>query len=293
MNYTFSNHFTQIKLTGSLFILLFFLSGHRGFPLEIQTDTTKINEVDTHSVFAGFSFSNYPSFLQPANFNYGTGFATHLLYSMVTGVWVEVRVYHIPGFNPFISLSEISTGYNHIFSRTFDAGFTLTRLMNHLNPPDPLLQNATLFNLNLGVDWSILYTNLMPGWIWTEEPDFFLAVQNTRFFQSGTFGKNNSYFTANPGFLVLLGSEVWYRRLSPFLLERLRRRGWTHLIPELSRMEGSFRLQSLIISIPLSLETWPWSFELEPTMVFSLNNDAIVEQPEGLFLNLGVFIKIF
>jgi len=293
MRYTFRNQISLRTLSAPLIILVFFLSGNKGYSFETQSDTSGHSQPDIHRFFVGISYSNYPSFIQPATIDYGTGFASHFLYSLDPGIWAEARFYHNPGMSPFVSVIDLSAGYNHIFSYTFDAGVAVTRFLNNMNPPDPYLTNASMLNFNLGIDWMILYTTIMPGWMWDEEPSFFLAVQNSRFMKSATFGKNNSYFTANPGFYILWGREVWQRQLSPLYLEILRRRQLTHLIPELSRMEEPFGLQSLFISLPIALETKPWSFELEPSIVVGLNKDAVLGQPEGFFLNMGVFLKIF
>ncbi|HSV75880.1 MAG TPA: hypothetical protein VLH37_02505 [Bacteroidales bacterium] len=293
MSYTIRNLANLKSLSAFLVIMQFLLASNKSFSFESNSDTTYKSLPDIHRFYVGITYSNYPSFVQPATFDYGTGFASHFLYSMDFGLWAEARLYHNPGMSPFVSVIDFSAGYNHIFSNTFDAGVAVTRFLNNMNPQDPYLTNATMLNFNLGVDWKILYTNIIPGWMWDEDPTFFIAVQNSRFIKSATFGKNNSYFTANPGFYILWGHEVWQRQLSPLFLEALRRRQLTHLIPDLSRMEEPFGLQSLFISLPITLESRPWSFELEPSLVVGLNKDAVLGQPEGFFLNLGVFLKIF
>jgi len=293
MRYSFRNQKYLRSVSASLIILLLLLSGTESYSYISQSDTTYFSKPDTHRLFVGISYSNYPSFIQPVSYEYGTGFAAHFLYSLDLGIWAEARLFHNPVLSPFVSVIDLSAGYDHIFSKTFDAGIAVTHFLNNFNPPDPYLTNSTMLNLNLGIDWMVFYTQIMPGWIWDTEPSFFIAVQNSRFLKSNTFGKNNSYFTANPGFYILLGHEVWQRQLSPLYLEILRRRQLTHLIPELSRMEEPFGFQTLFISLPLALETSPWSFELEPSLVIGLNPDAVLGQPEGFFLNLGVYFKIF
>lgn len=248
---------------------------------------------ELHQVLAGFSFSNYPQYHQSNFASANSGFAAHLIYSYNTNLWIEAKIYHLPGADPFIALREFAAGYSHFFNDVFDASLTISRLNNLQYPPDPAFNHYTMVNAQLGVDFGYVYTSVIPSWIWQDIGSFFLLINNSRFFVSPQLGRSRSFFTANPGFYFLLGRETWFRELPLLFQQRLRDRGLEHLIPVLSIVEKPFKFQTLTFALPLAWESSPVSIEAEPSFVINLNADAIVRQPEGFFIRVGIFMKIF
>jgi len=247
---------------------------------------------ELHQVHAGFSFSNYPQYHQSNFASVNSGFAAHLIYSYKTNLWVEAKIYHVPGADPFIALKELAAGYTHFFNEVFDTGIIISRLNNLQYPPDPAFNHFTMVNAQFGVDFGHVYTSVIPSWIWQDIGSFFLLINNSRFFSSPQLGRNSGFLTANPGFYFLLGRETWFRELPLLFQQRLRNRGLEHLIPVLSIVEKPFKFQTLTFALPLAWESIPVSIEVEPSFVINLNADAIVRQPEGFFIRVGIFMKI-
>jgi len=278
-------------LIARILFLIFIFNATISSSQEVATDSLK-SDTSVHQVFAGLSFSNYPLYYQSNFAGMNSAISTHLLYSFNTNLWFEAKFYHLPNKSPFFSLHELAAGYNHYFNHIFDAGIVVSRLKNHQNHDDNAFDHYTMVNAQIGIDWGYLYTTIVPSFIWQDFGSFFMVINNSRFFVSPKFGKNQNFITANPGFYLLLGRETWFRELPLAFQQRLIRRGLEHLIPTLSIVEKPFRFQTLTFTLPLALEMMPVSIELEPSFVINLNTNAIVRQPEGFFVRVGLFYNI-
>lgn len=220
-------------------------------------------------------------------------FSAEMIYAWDKGFWASAGLFHLPDQEPFFSFTDLSAGYAYVFNKTLDAGLSASRYHTEESIDTTFYSDYTFLGANLGIDWLLLYTTLMPGWLLAEENSFYLVIDNTHFFRTPAFGKKEAYLTFNPGMSLLFGSYAWLRQY--------RRQGSGGQGPgyggnrystTTAIEEEDFRLLDLQLSIPIEFFLGRFSLEFEPAYFVNFIQEATQETEDRFFFTLGLYYKI-
>ena len=251
------------------------------------------NQAAAHQFFAGAGYGSNLIY-------YGTSvsgdqpyFSAEMIYAWDKGFWASAGLFHLPDQEPFFSFTDFSTGFASVFNETFDAGISASFYHMEESIDTAFYSDYIFLGANLGIDWLVLYTTIMPGWLLAKENSFYLVVDNTHFFRTPAFGKREAYLTLNPGISFLFGSYAWLRQY--------RRQGSGGQGPgyggtlnktTTTTAEVEFRLLDLQLSIPIEFFLGRFSLEFEPAYFFNFVQEINQETEERFFFTLGLYYKI-
>ncbi|MGQ1947684.1 hypothetical protein ACT3CD_11360 [Geofilum sp. OHC36d9] len=202
------------------------------------------------------------------------------IYSYNKELMVAASVYHLPGVNPSIAFYDMSVGYSKIINKTFDGSLYLSGYFTADELQATYFSNFWYLTLSGGIDWNILYSQLVYSKILDNE-GYYLQLINSHYFATNDFLKGNAFIDFNPAANLVMGNQYSVETASSNTGSGT---GNGETEPVYS---SSFGLLDIEISIATGFNIKNFTFEVEPLYYIPLyDNPDYSSSPEmALFIN--------
>jgi hypothetical protein len=165
-------------------------------------------KVEKHGSFtAELSYGTNSSFFgrtQTTRYPYTTG---ELTYTSRFGVWGSVVGYNLFDTPTFLDETDLSVGWDGDVSRTVDASLSYSHFL--FAKDSPLVKSSVNNSVDgyLGWDWGYVYSRLNAAYLFGESNDFFLTLDNSRFFEIDKVLTPKGYLSVEPRVSVMAGTQ--------------------------------------------------------------------------------------
>lgn len=296
----------RIFLAGSL--IVFFQSGALS-----QTDTLNTGSipdsaktrVSSHSLYTGLGYGSNMIYLgstisQSQPYGYGS-----LTYGIKDALYLSATAVHLNDRKPFTAFWIGSANFNHVFNSWFDASAGFYRYQVDPSLVDTLFSSFNYGDLNIGIDWRLIYTKISVGTIFTTESKAYFQIRNSRFFQTPAFFKNKAVISFDPYVNLLFGPITTIENSTDTITTTtypFRKNGWgggtvtgttTTSTVTNSSYSTRFGLMELDFGIPVTFSTRRITIEAEPGYVLPIYTDINYPQSKGFVFLLSCYIRIF
>ena len=292
--------FSRVNLYCILIILV---------PLNVvsQTDSvqTLTNPADTsktistgsqHSLYTGIGYGSNLIYLgstisQDQPYGYGA-----LTYGFKNEFYATVSAIHLSRLDPFLAFYTGSLNYTHVFNSWIDISAGVSRYQVNSSLADTLFSNFTYGDLNLGIDWRLIYSKLSVGGLFSDENQAYFQLRNSRYFQTPEFFKNKVYVSFDPYVNLLFGTllktetstETSVTIAFPFRKWRLKRQS----TPEIT-YSRKFGIMEVDFGLPVALNTDFMTVEAEANYILPVYEDPDFPGPKGFVFMLSCSVRIF
>jgi hypothetical protein len=287
----------------SLFLLLLPLSvlAQTGSKISLlETDTSKTeSKVVSHSLYTGAGYGSNMIYLGSTisqNQPYGYG---NLTYGFKNQFYASASAVHLAGLNPFLSFYIGALNYSHVFNSWFDISAGVYRYQVPSSLTDTLFSNFTYADLTLGLDWTLLYSKLSVGGLFSEENQIYFQFRNSRYFQTPEFFKGKANISFDPYANLLFGTlfEVETSTETSIVASSPGRK-WKQNKPTQGTAANTsyskkFGIMEIDFGLPVALNTDFITIEAEVNYVLPLYNDPVYHTPKGFVFQLSGFFRIF
>ncbi|TGE29415.1 hypothetical protein [Hymenobacter metallicola] len=133
--------------------------------------------------------------------------AGELTYTSRFGVWGSVVGYNLFDTSSFVDETDLSVGWDGDLSKTVDASLSYSRFLFAEN--SPLVKSSVNNSLDgyLGWDWGYVYSRLNASYLFGESNDFFLVLDNSRYFEIDKVFTPEGYVSFEPRLSVMAGTQ--------------------------------------------------------------------------------------
>ena len=176
-----------------------------------ESDTLKAkteSEVANHSIYTGAGYGSNMIYLGSSmSQDQPYGYA-NLTYSFKNELYASFSAVHLSGFDPISSFFIGGLNYSHVFNSWFDISAGVYRYEVDKTLTDTLFSSFTFGDATLGVDWKLIYTKISLGGILSKEPQTYLQIKNSRYFQTPEFFNDKANISFDPYVNLLLGTLI-------------------------------------------------------------------------------------
>ncbi len=201
----------RLILVSLLFILQPFesLSQSDKTGLAPVKDTVKSStESSYHSLFTGMGYGSNMIYMgSTISRNRPFGFST-IAYSFNNQLIATLSTFHLTDIDPFLAFHNFSLSYSHVFNSWFDFTAGVYRYQVDRTLADTLFGNFTYGDVTLGIDWKLIYSKISYGEIITNDPQGYLQIKNSRYFQTSEFFKDKAFISFDPYVNFLFGTLI-------------------------------------------------------------------------------------
>lgn len=275
------------RISGLIIVLLLLL---RIYILHsAQSDSINILKEGTgnnFNVFLGINYgSNYLYYGRTITEN-KPYYSADIMLLHKSGFWAAAAAYHLFNEVPYVNFYDLSLGWQNNFNTWLDGGITFTRFNFPKAGTDGTNLGFTFWTVQAGFDWQFLYTSINSSVLTGDEVNFYLIMKNSRYFQTKKFANNKMYFSFDPSFTFVAGTQEYYKVT---VLRRPIGRWPGRIIVEESR---NFELLDFQLTFPA---TFNWgNISIEPAITYyrpisiSYNDFA----KEGFYFYFSLFFNI-
>ena len=165
-----------------------------------------------HLLMVGATIGNNSSYLgryQSARLPY---YATDITYRHKSGWWASATAYQVLNSTSFIDEVDLMAGWNVDLSKKVDASFYYSRFF--FSPESDLLKAsvANSINASAGLDWGYVYTRLNGSLLFGESTDFFLVLDNSRYFEIEKVLHKKDYLSFEPRISLIAGTQTFVEK---------------------------------------------------------------------------------
>ena len=166
-------------------------------------------ETIEHLLVIGATLGNNSSYLgryQSARLPY---YATDVTYKHKSGWWMAATAYQVLNSVSFIDEVDLMGGWNMDLTKKLDASFYYSRFF--FSPESDLIKASVSnsFNASAGLDWGFVYTRLSGSLLLGEATDFFLVLENSRYFEIEKFLHKKDYLSFEPKISLIAGTQTF------------------------------------------------------------------------------------
>jgi len=176
-----------------------------------ESDTSKAkteSEVANHSIYTGAGYGSNMIYLGSSmSQDQPYGYA-NLTYGFKNELYASFSAVHLSGFDPVSSFFIGGLNYRHVFNSWFDISAGIYRYEVDKTLTDTLFSSFTFGDATLGVDWKLIYTKFSFGGILSKEPQTYLQIKNSRYFQTPEFFNDKANISFDPYVNLLLGTLI-------------------------------------------------------------------------------------
>ncbi|WP_426062025.1 hypothetical protein [Hymenobacter sp. B1770] len=172
------------------------------------TPSAPTDSISRHGGFtATLSYGNNSSFFgrtQTTRLPYAAG---ELTYKSRVGVWGSVMSYNLFDTSSFIDETDVSVGWDGDLSKKVDASVSYSRFLFAEN--SPLVKSSINNSLDgyVGLDWGYVYSRLNASYLFGETNDFFLVLDQSRYFEIDKVLTPKGYLSIQPRVSVTAGTQ--------------------------------------------------------------------------------------
>lgn len=172
-----------------------------------RTDTIKsLSETDRHSLNTGAGYGSNMIYLgstisQDQPYSYG-----NITYGFHNKLFASVSAVNLSKFKPLASFYIGGLSFSHVFNSWFDISAGFYRYQVDKTLTDTLFNSFSFGDVTLGIDWKLIYTKISYGSIISKNPQGYLQINNSRYFQTPDFFKKKANISFDPYVNLLFGT---------------------------------------------------------------------------------------
>ncbi|GAA4358909.1 hypothetical protein GCM10023185_24990 [Hymenobacter saemangeumensis] len=143
---------------------------------------------------------------QTTRYPYAAG---ELTYKSRFGVWGSVVSYSLFATSSFVDETDFSVGWDGDLSKKVDASASYSRFVFADN--SPLVKSSVNNSLDayLGLDWGHVYSRLNAAYLFGQSSDFFVVLDNSRYFEIDKVLTPKAYLAIEPRVSVTAGTQYF------------------------------------------------------------------------------------
>lgn len=178
-------------------------------PLAADSTTVLADSTRSRLWILGASWGNNSSFLGRYQAERLPFYAIDATYKAKSGFWLSGMGYHIPNTNNTIDELDLMAGWSFDLSRRWDASVYYSRFF--FSAESPLLKAATANALSarLALDWGWVYSQLTSSLTFGGSSDFFLVLDNSRYFELPRLFHKKDYVSIEPKISLIAGTQTF------------------------------------------------------------------------------------
>ena len=204
----------KIQISGFILLMIFLaqlsqeLAGQGSSRILLpENDTSKTESgVDRHALYTGAGYGSNMIYLgstisrdQPYSF-------ANITYSLMSRLYVSASAVNLLHFKPLAAFYIGGLSYNHVFNSWFDISGGAYRYQVDKTLADTLFNSFTYGEITLGIDWKLLYTRIGYGRLISQNPQNYLQIKNSRYFQTPGILGNKLNISFDPYIDLLFGT---------------------------------------------------------------------------------------
>lgn len=164
-------------------------------------------EVRHGSLRAELTYGTNSSFFGRTQLTRYPYMAGELTYTSRYGVWGSVVSYNLFDTSSFIDETDLSVGWDGDLSKTVDASLSYSRFLFANN--SPLVKSSVNNSVDgyVGWDWGYVYSRLNASYLFGESNDFFLVLDNSRYFEIDKVFTPEGYVSIEPRLSMMAGTQ--------------------------------------------------------------------------------------
>jgi len=278
-----------------IIITLLFTAGFQWLPQVINAQETYQTESASsvqkpeskHALYSGFGYGSNMLFSAISLSSNQPYLSTDLLYSFNKRWTASATIYNLPGIEPAIAFYDFSIGYRHTFNSYLDAGVSFSSYSTAKKLQDEYFGNFNYLTISGGLDWRILYTQLIYSSMFKDQSSGYLQIKNSHFFSTPYLFKKKGYFTFDPSVNMVVGDKY-----SSQVVITQTGMGNNSPITETTIYKSSFGLLDMEFSLPMGFNFGKTTFEMEPLYYLPIYEDPDFPAKKGLFLFINLYLKI-
>ncbi len=282
----------------SLFVTTFEMTAQTPDSI-ITDDTTKlpVEKTKIHTVLAGAGYGSNMIYMGSSiSQNKPFGYAA-LTYGLFNKLFLGVTSVHVADMSPFAAFNAFTANFNQIINSWLDISAGLSRYQVAKSLTDTLFSNFSYGEVNLGIDWKLLYTQFNACGVLSGENGIYYQLKNSRYFETPEFTRKKFYFSFDPYFNFLFGTltksetingTVVVNQYPPF-----RKQGNTGSgsLP-VTTYTKTFSLIEIDAGIPIAFNASRFTVEIEPGYIYSTIKDSGYTSPEGFLFLFSLYFRI-
>ena len=173
-----------------------------------QSDTTSaVPKTEKQALYAGAGYGSNMIYLGSTisqNQPYLYGAAS---WSLFEKIYLSGGTFYLPGISHSSpSFYSASLTYNQDIFKWLDISAGIYRYMVRPELTDTLFGSFNYADMQIGVDWKILYTEVSYGGFVMKEPPTYLQIRNSRYFETPGFSRKKATVSFQPYVNVLFGT---------------------------------------------------------------------------------------
>lgn len=173
----------------------------------IKADTIKsVSVADRHALYTGAGYGSNMIYLgstisQDQPYSYG-----NITYGFHNKLFASVSAVNLSKFDPLAAFYIGGLSFSHVFNSWFDisAGFYRYEVDKRLT--DTLFNSFSYADVTLGIDWKLIYTKISYGSIISKDPQGYLQINNSRYFETPYFFNKKVNISFDPYVNLLFGT---------------------------------------------------------------------------------------
>lgn len=174
-----------------------------------QTAETPEDTAKERYFILGASWGNNSSFLGRNQAEKLPFLSTDLSYISKSGFWLSGVAYHIMNTANTVDEVDLTMGWSFYPSQRIDGGLYYSKFF--FSPESTLLKSTTgnAASGYLGLDWTLLYSRLTSTVTFGGSTDFFLILDNSRYFGTGKLLHKGDSLSVEPRFSLIAGTQTF------------------------------------------------------------------------------------
>jgi len=247
--------FMKIKII--LSVALFYFS-NTIYALSIESENDSMQKATYDYLFISSKYQNAFTFLGRDFGQDLSLWTTDAMFFFNNGLYLNASA--IKFIDPNIPLQYSATmGFVKDITKHLDINLSYSRFLMSSDSQISGIQNLSFFQGGFGLDWGLLYSTISGQWLVSDQTDFFISSEHSRYFQFNRKLFNSVTVGFEPKFTFMAGSRLFHLgaltdvsnyRLSDF--ESVKSLAW----------EGS---------MPIVFSISSWEIEFNPRYINPLN----------------------
>jgi len=252
--------------------------------------------VKIHSLYTGAGYGSNMVYLgSTISQNRPYGFAS-LTYGFNDAFYLSGSAVHLTDISPFAAFYTASASFSHTFNSWFDISAGISRYQVQQSLTDTLFNSFTYGEINLGIDWKLLYTRFSAGGIFSGETRGYYQIKNSRYLQTPEFTKKKLYFSFDPYANLIFGTITKSETVSGTVINSFppfRKHGTGSQSVSTTRYTSLFTLVEVDFGIPVAFNTPRITIEAEPGYIYPLYEDTYYPGTKGFLFLISAYLRIF
>ncbi len=174
-----------------------------------ESDTAKsASETNSHALYTGAGYGSNMIYLgstisQDQPYSYG-----NITYGFHKKLFASVSAVNLSKFDPLAAFYIGGLSYSHVFNSWFDIAAGVYRYHVDKTLTDTLFNSFNYGDITLGFDWKLIYTKISYGCIISKDPQGYLQINNSRYFQTPEFFNKKANISFDPYVNFLFGTLI-------------------------------------------------------------------------------------